>query len=271
MNSPETVNTPAPQLHPSPIGARALHLQNSFNSSAKTLQRSLGSHGSNSLCWQPVTPPKLPNSCDLREIDFPSIQRRRELSHECLHFHPCLVELSKLTSRTAKCAAIDSVWCVECAAPGRSSQYGTRGFPGLTANPQHTFGPSWSVRLLVAPRSMGPAVFLGSPPNLNTHLVPPGVCGSWSLLAVWDPRFSWAHRQPSTHINLPQHIAKDIRDTMSLTKMPTQPQSTPRPSRDKAHHHHPTTAKELRDVTTAFTAPHQQTALINSEQLLPCR
>ena len=65
--------------------------------------------------------------------------------------------------------------------------------------------------------------------------------------------------------------AKDIRDTMSLTKMPTQPQSTPRPSGDKALHHHPTTAKEQRDVTTAFTAPHQQTALINSEQLLPCR
>ena len=32
----------------------------------------------------------------------------------------------------------------------------------------------------------------------NTHLVPPGVCGSWPLLAVWDPRFSWAHRQPTT-------------------------------------------------------------------------
>ena len=42
---------------------------------------------------------------------------------------------------------------------------GGRDFPGLTANP-------------------------------NTHLVPPGVCGSRPLLAVWDPRFSRAHHQP---------------------------------------------------------------------------
>ena len=79
---------------------------------------------------------------------------------------------------------------------GRSSQCGTRGFSGLTANP-HTLGPSWSVRLLAAPRSVGPSVFLGSPPTHNT-LGP-----SWSvrLLAappVWDPRFTRAHRQPST-------------------------------------------------------------------------
>ena len=47
--------------------------------------------------------------------------------------------------------------------------------------------PSWSVRHLAAPRSVGPAVFLGSPPTHDTHLVPPGVCGSWPLLAVWDP------------------------------------------------------------------------------------
>ena len=80
---------------------------------------------------------------------------------------------------------------LECAAPGRSSQCGTRGFPGLTANPQHMLGPSWSVRLLAAPRSVGPAVFLGSPPTHNTCWVPPGVCGSWPLLAVWDPRFSY--------------------------------------------------------------------------------
>ena len=62
------------------------------------------------------------------------------------------------------------IWSLlECAAPGRSSQYGTRGFPGLTVNPQHTFGPSWSVRLLAAPRSVGPAVFPGSPPTHNTN------------------------------------------------------------------------------------------------------
>ena len=42
--------------------------------------------------------------------------------------------------------------------------------PGLTANPQRTFGPSWSVRLLAAPRSLGPAVFLGSPPTHQRNL-----------------------------------------------------------------------------------------------------
>ena len=28
---------------------------------------------------------------------------------------------------------------------------------------------------------------------------PPGVCGPRPLLTLWDPRFSWAHRQPATH------------------------------------------------------------------------
>ena len=60
-------------------------------------------------------------------------------------------------------------------------------FPGLTANPQHTRSPSWSVRLLAAPRSVGSAVFLGLPPTRNTLSVPPRVCSSWPLLAV--PRF----------------------------------------------------------------------------------
>ena len=60
------------------------------------------------------------------------------------------------------------------------------GFPGLAANPNTHFGPSWSVRHLAASRSVGPAVFLGSPPTRNTHLIPPGVCGTWPLLSVWD-------------------------------------------------------------------------------------
>ena len=91
---------------------------------------------------------------------------------------------------------------------GRSSQCGTCGFLGLTANPQHTFGPSSIVRLhgrssqcgtrgfpgltrqpstllvppgvcgsMAVPRSVGPAVFLGSPLIL-TLWVPPGVCGA---------------------------------------------------------------------------------------------
>ena len=39
--------------------------------------------------------------------------------------------------------------------------------------------------------------FLGSPPTRNVHLVPPGMFGSWPLLAVWDPRFYWAYLQPT--------------------------------------------------------------------------
>ena len=38
------------------------------------------------------------------------------------------------------------------------------GFPGLTANPQHMFGPPWSVRLSGAPLNVGQAVFLGLRP-----------------------------------------------------------------------------------------------------------
>ena len=35
-------------------------------------------------------------------------------------------------------------------------------------------------------------------PTHNAHTAPPGVCGPWPLLAVWDPRFSQAHRSPPT-------------------------------------------------------------------------
>ena len=52
--------------------------------------------------------------------------------------------------------------------------------------------PSWSVRLLATPRSGGPAV-VGS----NNTLVPPGVCGAWPLLAVWDPWCRPKQRRPS--------------------------------------------------------------------------
>ena len=67
------------------------------------------------------------------------------------------------------------------------------------ANPRHTLGPSCSVRLQAAPHSVGPTVFLGSPANPHTVLVPPAVCGSRPLLTVWDLRFSKAHGQPATH------------------------------------------------------------------------
>ena len=40
------------------------------------------------------------------------------------------------------------------------------------ANPQHTFGPSWSVWRMAAPRSVGPAVFSGSPPTHTSIKLP---------------------------------------------------------------------------------------------------
>ena len=76
-----------------------------------------------------------------------------------------------------------------CAAPGRSSPCKIRGFPGLTANPQHTLDPSWSLRLLAAPRSVGPAVSRAHRQPATHAWSPPGVCGSWPLLAV-GKRFS---------------------------------------------------------------------------------
>ena len=71
--------------------------------------------------------------------------------------------------------------------PDRSSQCGMRGVPGITANLQHSFCPSWSERLLVAPHSVGPAV-PGLTANPQRHTGPScSVCGSWPLLAVWKP------------------------------------------------------------------------------------
>ena len=67
----------------------------------------------------------------------------------------------------------------------------------LNAARQHTFGPSWSVRLLAAPRSVGPAVYSGLPPTLTPLWSPLECAAPWPLLAVWDPRFTRAHRQPS--------------------------------------------------------------------------
>ena len=102
-----------------------------------------------------------------------------------------------------------------------------------------TRGPSWCVRPQVAPRSMGPAVFPGSPPTRDTHWslleyaaqvaprsvdpcffwlmgkkntdnVPPGVCGPRPPLAVWDPRFSRAHRQPAHSLFLLESAADPL-------------------------------------------------------------
>ena len=39
----------------------------------------------------------------------------------------------------------------------------------------------------------------GTETTHNTPLVPPGVCGAWPLLAVWDPRFSRFTANPHLH------------------------------------------------------------------------
>ena len=69
-------------------------------------------------------------------------------------------------------------------------------FSRLNAARQHTFGPSWSVRPMAAPRSVGPAVYSGLPPTLTTLWSLLECAAPWPLLAVWDPRFARAHRQP---------------------------------------------------------------------------
>ena len=56
-------------------------------------------------------------------------------------------------------------------------------------------------------------------------LVPPAVCGSWPLLKVWDSRFPWVYRQPTTHskrarTRLPRSksvLARTVRSPMELT------------------------------------------------------
>ena len=155
---------------------------------------------------------------------------------------------------------------LECAAPGRSSQCGTRGFPGLTANPQHMLGPSWSVRLLAAPRSVGPAVFLGSPPTHNTCWVPPGVCGSWPLLAVWDPRFSWAHRQPTTHAGSLLECAAPGRSSQCGTRsFPTHPTCSYRNANSCLDQQ-----KEVRECNSATTAANVHHNLTHKEITNTC-
>ena len=80
---------------------------------------------------------------------------------------------------------------------GRSLQCGTCGFPGLTANPQHTFGPSWSVRLHGRSLQCGTRGLPGLTANPEHSWSLLECTTPWPLLAVWDPRFSWAHRQPT--------------------------------------------------------------------------
>ena len=56
--------------------------------------------------------------------------------------------------------------------------------------------------LLCPPSAKGTAVKEYShsvcPKGTPLTLVPPGVCGPWPLLVVWDLQSSWAHRQPAT-------------------------------------------------------------------------
>ena len=82
---------------------------------------------------------------------------------------------------------------LKCAARGRSSQCGTCGFPSVHRQTVLTLGPSWSLRLLAAPSSVGPTVS-GSLPTRNRKILP-GVCGARRSLQL-DPRFLGS---PPTH------------------------------------------------------------------------
>ena len=50
------------------------------------------------------------------------------------------------------------------------------------------------------------------------HFVPPGVCSSWPLLTVWDPQFSRAHRQRTTHTWSLLEYAAPGRSSQSRTR-----------------------------------------------------
>ena len=71
--------------------------------------------------------------------------------------------------------------------PGQQRERFPRPFLSSDVTILCTFGPSWSVRLLAALHNVG--------------------------------RFSWAHRQPTTPINLPQHM-QTVAQVLD-TKMPT--------------------------------------------------
>ena len=84
------------------------------------------------------------------------------------------------------------------------------GFPGLTANPQYSFGPSWSVRLMAAPRSVGPALFLGSPPTHSTLQTVPTNCESHLRHNDLDTKMPTIHR--STQVASELIASKQLKD-----------------------------------------------------------
>ena len=59
--------------------------------------------------------------------------------------------------------------------------------------PLIALSPSWSVRRLVAPAQCGTRDKTWVPYQPATKMDPPGVCGAWPLLAVWDP---WSRPKP---------------------------------------------------------------------------
>ena len=88
MNSPETVNTLAPQLHPSPIGARELHLLTPSTPPQKNPPRKPR------IAWKQQL--VLAASDVTKVAKLSSNWQRREFRHVGLRFLQSLVELCKL-------------------------------------------------------------------------------------------------------------------------------------------------------------------------------
>ena len=71
--------------------------------------------------------------------------------------------------------------------PGRSSQCGTSRFPGLTANPQRTLGPSWRSAAPGRPSQCGTLGFTTNPPFASFSSGRNLVTATWEVLIwPWD-------------------------------------------------------------------------------------
>ena len=88
---------------------------------------------------------------------------------------------------------------------------------GWARNPQYSFGPSWSVRQLAAPRSMGPAVFLGSPPTHSTLKTAPTNCESHLRHNDLDTKMPTIHR--STQVVSELIASKQLKDPQSKQQL----------------------------------------------------
>ena len=122
--------------------------------------------------------------------------------HDALDFFAPLTISKKTLDTTNRKCQDDRIPPVPRLAAMPGARFSLR--PVLTANPQHTLGLSWSVRLSAAPQSVGNSIFVGSPPTRNTLLVHPGVSGS-------RPRFPGLTANPQPTAAMSPEISTDSR------------------------------------------------------------